>query len=164
MGSPTSAADQAGKLRALAVSSANASLRFRMSRLSRKRAFRRGGLHLVGVFPPGRDSATIVQKAERGGQTPHPGPQVRDRLAFSAFDPVGRPAGPRAADYVNGGNREMGSNRARNGREARLIFSRLSAFQYSLNWFEFPHVAERVAPASVLGVARQTSERRLRIP
>src|SRR5712671_4687013 len=91
---------KAGKLRALAVSSAK-----RIPALPDVPTFAEAGFPgvedytWVGVFLPAGTPATIVQKLNEAVNGAIRDPQVRERLAFSAFDPVGGPQS-RAADYV----------------------------------------------------------------
>jgi len=91
---------KAGKLRALAVSSAK-----RIPALPDVPTFAEAGFPgvedytWVGVFLPAGTPATIVQKLNDAVNGAIRDPQVRERLAFSAFDPVGGPQS-RAADYV----------------------------------------------------------------
>jgi len=91
---------KAGRLRALAVSSAK-----RISALPDVPTFAEAGFPgvedytWVGVFVPAGTPATVVHKLNEAVNGAIRNPEVRERLAASAFDPVGGPQ-PQAADYV----------------------------------------------------------------
>ena len=91
---------KAGKLRALAVSSAK-----RIPALPDVPTFAEAGFPgvedytWVGVFLPAGTPAAIVQKLNEAVNAAIRNPEVRERLAFSAFDPVGGPQS-QAAEYM----------------------------------------------------------------
>jgi tripartite-type tricarboxylate transporter receptor subunit TctC len=91
---------KAGKLRALAVSSAK-----RIPALPDVPTFAEAGFPgvedytWVGVFVPTGTPATIVQKLNEAVNNAIRNPEIRERLAASAFDPVGGPQS-QFADYM----------------------------------------------------------------
>jgi tripartite-type tricarboxylate transporter receptor subunit TctC len=91
---------KAGRLRALAVSSAK-----RISALPDVPTFAEAGFPgvedytWVGVFVPAGTPATIVQKLNEAVNAAIRNPETRERLAASAFDPVGGPQS-QAAEYM----------------------------------------------------------------
>jgi len=92
---------KSGRLRALAVSSAK-----RIPALPDVPTFAEAGFPgvedytWVGVFLPAGTPATIVQKLNEAVNGAIRNPEIRERLAFSAFDPVGG-LKSQAADYMN---------------------------------------------------------------
>src|SRR5256885_10803446 len=99
---------KAGKLRALAVSSAK-----RIPALPDVPTFAEVGFPgvedytWVGVFVPTGTPAAIVQKLNEAVNAVIRNPEVRERLAASAFEPVGGPQSP-AAEDMKAGNAELG--------------------------------------------------------
>jgi tripartite-type tricarboxylate transporter receptor subunit TctC len=91
---------KSGRLRALAVSSAK-----RIAALPDVPTFAEAGFPgvedytWVGVFLPAGTPATIVQKLNEAVNGAIRNPEIRERLVFSAFDPVGGPQS-QAADYM----------------------------------------------------------------
>jgi tripartite-type tricarboxylate transporter receptor subunit TctC len=91
---------KSGRLRALAVSSAK-----RIPALPDVPTFAEAGFPgvedytWVGVFLPAGTPATIVQKLNEAVNGAIRNPEIRERLVFSAFDPVGGPQS-QAAEYM----------------------------------------------------------------